>query len=911
MGLFQFATQVIEETLATLFSGLRYRSYMLAERDKVSGEGVWLQLGHQSAPTFSELFKKNWFEEISPGNSLHSLFPNKRCPIFISHSWSDGTEAFVRLLRHHLQEESFASVCLDSAFFNQSACAVQNAFQSGLCEAGVVIVCLTPRYVTRPNCLKEFQWALDLSAKRRISVVFLPLHPALTYDGIKSMLKHKVVYVSAKDDASCELLPLSELASVLLNRYLLEHIGAKNWTEMKAWLSDGLSEESVDSALAAEVRQLVSKPDVRDFLYVECRADENEALCKDMNGELKELNSIVGFSKQVISHDHSLCFSPGIYPEESAARFFWSFPDKLELHEAGVFASWRVVFVTVLPHVAANAKSLDDVSFQVQCQSISADAELKLLLSDSPPCEDPKSRDTVLLSAILLPVGTHIRKVRVEASKRERWLFVLQKLSIHRVVQVQPKTTTISPVTSAAACDLYISTCRRSSVSVGRDMKLYFSAIMDSLVRVFDPQVNGTGVKITFQFGNFMAESSESVAANAAVRMFLVTDDLASAFLGDKKRCECDGCQEIFRCVDGTSLASKTRLVVMRLSHLAQLQSIKHIFDGIVEDVFFVNDRAIECVPREAYLEGSELDAQSERLLAEFRKLFKQPVPVAPLASLAVIQDADLIPDLNLAPQRGSFGEVFKCDWRGTPVAVKKFLRVADRHKFVQEAQMMHKIQHPNCVRLYGVCEAPDSALVMEWMGGGDLSQFLAQRPLPQIHRRLSLFRQICAGLSSLHSHSPDPIIHSDLKPQNILLDSDQKVAKIADFGLSKMQMGSYSGTSVFGTILYFAPEVLLNEVSSHRPTDVYAMGLMLWEMLAGKLVWHNPDGSPLKPVQLLIKYNRHERPSLDELPAGIDPAVIALMQDCWAQDPDQRPTAHELWRRMSVIPTTLSTTSR
>jgi serine/threonine protein kinase len=278
--------------------------------------------------------------------------------------------------------------------------------------------------------------------------------------------------------------------------------------------------------------------------------------------------------------------------------------------------------------------------------------------------------------------------------------------------------------------------------------------------------------------------------------------------------------------------------------------------------------------------------------------------PAVPPTNFTVIQNADLIRDLNVVPQSGSFGEVFKCDWRGTPVAVKKIMRVADRHKFVQEAQMMHSIQHPNCVRLYGVCEAPYPALVMEWMGGGDLLQFFAQRPLPQIHRRLSLFRQICAGLNSLHSHSPDPIIHSDLKPENILLDSDQKVAKIADFGLSKIKSASYAGSSVMGTILYFAPEMLLHAVPSHRPTDVYAMGLMLWEMLAGKLVWRNPDGSPFLLYQLNAVYNRRERPPLKELPAGIDPAIIALMQECWAQDPDQRPTAHELWRRMSALDT-------
>jgi serine/threonine protein kinase len=276
--------------------------------------------------------------------------------------------------------------------------------------------------------------------------------------------------------------------------------------------------------------------------------------------------------------------------------------------------------------------------------------------------------------------------------------------------------------------------------------------------------------------------------------------------------------------------------------------------------------------------------------------------PAVPPTNFTVIQNADLIRDLNVVPQSGSFGEVIKCDWRGTPVAVKKIMRVADRHKFVQEAHMMHQIQHLNCVRLYGVCEAPYPALVMEWMGGGDLLQFFALRPLPQIHRRLSLFRQICAGLNSLHSHSPDPIVHSDLKPENILLDSDKKVAKIADFGLSKMKTASYAGSGVAGTVIYQPPEMLLHCVPSHRPTDVYAMGLMLWEMLAGKLVWRNPDGSPLKPVQLISKYNKFERPSLGELPAGIDPAIIALMQDCWAQDPDHRPTAHELWRRMSAL---------
>jgi hypothetical protein len=79
-------------------------------------------------------------------------------------------------------------------------------------------------------------------------------------------------------------------------------------------------------------------------------------------------------------------------------------------------------------------------------------------------------------------------------------------------------------------------------------------------------------------------------------------------------------------------------------------------------------------------------------------------------------------------------------------------------------------------------------------------------------------------------------------------------------------------------------------------------MGLIFWEMLAGKLVWYNDDATPFELYQLNAKYNRYERPSLDEIPAGVDPAAIALMQECWAEDPQLRPTADQLWRRMAAL---------
>ena len=104
---------------------------------------------------------------------------------------------------------------------------------------GVVIVCLTRRHLTRPKCLKELQWALHLSDQKMLSVIFFPLYPACTYDGMPSLLKHKVVYVSQKKDADCCLFALREVALDFPQRYQLEHIGDQkafkfHWPRMNA-----------------------------------------------------------------------------------------------------------------------------------------------------------------------------------------------------------------------------------------------------------------------------------------------------------------------------------------------------------------------------------------------------------------------------------------------------------------------------------------------------------------------------------------------------------------------------------------------------------------------------------------------------------------------------------------------------
>jgi hypothetical protein len=264
----------------------------------------------------------------------------------------------------------------------------------------------------------------------------------------------------------------------------------------------------------------------------------------------------------------------------------------------------------------------------------------------------------------------------------------------------------------------------------------------------------------------------------------------------------------------------------------------------------------------------------------------------------SIIPEDELEFESHFAPVSGNFGDVRKALWNGIPVAVKTLRRNLsddDRLNFDREARLMHSVNHPNCVRLYGVCSTVNAAsLVMEWSGGGDLSSLLKQVPPPPMHRRISLFRQICAGLNYLHTQKS--IVHSDIKAANILISTDFKTAKISDFGLSKIRLqGAYaSSANVAGTINYLPPERVLQNVVSDRSADVYAMGALFWEMMSCSVMW---DGMTLVDISLALLQNK--RP---DIPSWVESDVARLIEECWASDPTTRPNALDLWRRVSVL---------
>ncbi|XP_019184538.1 PREDICTED: G-type lectin S-receptor-like serine/threonine-protein kinase At5g35370 [Ipomoea nil] len=196
----------------------------------------------------------------------------------------------------------------------------------------------------------------------------------------------------------------------------------------------------------------------------------------------------------------------------------------------------------------------------------------------------------------------------------------------------------------------------------------------------------------------------------------------------------------------------------------------------------------------------------------------------------------------------GGFGTVYKGTLSdGTAVAVKKIssLGVQGRKEFCTEIAIIGKIHHLNLVRLKGFCAHRESRfLVYEYMNRSSLDRALfgngngngnGGAPLLEWRERFEIAIGTARGLAYLHSGCEHKIIHCDVKPENILL-HDNLVAKISDFGLSKLLSPEQSSwfTTMRGTRGYLAPEWLTNSAITEK-TDVYSYGMVLLELVRGK----------------------------------------------------------------------------
>ncbi|KAL1216851.1 putative serine/threonine-protein kinase SIS8 [Cardamine amara subsp. amara] len=240
----------------------------------------------------------------------------------------------------------------------------------------------------------------------------------------------------------------------------------------------------------------------------------------------------------------------------------------------------------------------------------------------------------------------------------------------------------------------------------------------------------------------------------------------------------------------------------------------------------------------------------------------------------------------------GSYGEVYRGDWHGTEVAVKKFLDQdvtgEALEEFRSEVRIMKKLRHPNIVLFMGaVTRPPNLSIITEFLPRGSLYR-LIHRPNNQLDekRRLRMALDAARGMNYLHSCNP-MIVHRDLKSPNLLVDKNW-VVKVCDFGLSRMKHSTYlSSKSTAGTAEWMAPEVLRNEPADEK-CDVYSYGVILWELFTLQQPW-----GKMNPMQVVGAVGfQHRR--LD-IPDFVDPAIADIISQCWQTDSKLRPSFAEI----------------
>ena len=187
---------------------------------------------------------------------------------------------------------------------------------------------------------------------------------------------------------------------------------------------------------------------------------------------------------------------------------------------------------------------------------------------------------------------------------------------------------------------------------------------------------------------------------------------------------------------------------------------------------------------------------------------------------------------------RGGMGEVYRAEdlKLGQPVALKFLSKEVTDHadrlaRFHQEVRLARQVSHPNVCRVHDIAETGGQHfLSMEYIDGEDLASLLRRIGRLPPDKALELSRQLCAGLAAAHDRK---VLHRDLKPANVLIDGRGR-AHLADFGLANLTDQRRETREVAGTPGYMAPEQQEGREVTTR-TDVYALGLVLYEMFTGQ----------------------------------------------------------------------------
>ncbi|XP_068666552.1 serine/threonine/tyrosine-protein kinase HT1-like [Aristolochia californica] len=255
---------------------------------------------------------------------------------------------------------------------------------------------------------------------------------------------------------------------------------------------------------------------------------------------------------------------------------------------------------------------------------------------------------------------------------------------------------------------------------------------------------------------------------------------------------------------------------------------------------------------------------------------------------------------LGLKFASGAHSRLYHGIYKDQPVAVK-MIRVPDddengdmaarlEKQFTREVTQLSHLHHRHVIKLVAACRKPPVfCIITEYLAGGSLRAFLhklERKSLP-LEKIIAISLDIARGVEYIHSQG---VIHRDLKPENILFD-ENFCLKIADFGIACEEVYCDSLAEDPGTYRWMAPEMIKHKPYS-RKVDVYSFGLLLWELVAGTIPYE--EMTPIQAAFAVV--NKNLRPPI---PAHCPPALQALIEQCWAHNPEKRP---EFWQIVKVL---------
>ncbi|CAL8263101.1 unnamed protein product [Merluccius merluccius] len=314
-----------------------------------------------------------------------------------------------------------------------------------------------------------------------------------------------------------------------------------------------------------------------------------------------------------------------------------------------------------------------------------------------------------------------------------------------------------------------------------------------------------------------------------------------------------------------------------------------------------VEDRTEVKVNREGEEpEGGEEDKESAKARAEAEqreaeKKVQDDIEEAETKAVGTSPDGRFL-KFDIEIGRGSFKTVYKGLDTETTVEVAwcelqdRKLSKSERQRFKEEAGMLKGLQHPNIVRFYDSWEGPSKgrkciALVTELMTSGTLKTYLKRFKVMKIKVLRSWCRQILKGLHFLHTRTP-PIIHRDLKCDNIFITGPTGSVKIGDLGLATLKRASFA-KSVIGTPEFMAPEMY--EEKYDESVDVYAFGMCMLEMATSEY----PYSECQNAAQIYRRVTSGVKPaSFDKVAI---PEVKEIIEGCIRQNKDERYSIKDL----------------